>query len=391
MTDGRKYRVQFPTKHSINPKHWSKNANTVKRVLSAESNSVEINSYLQELSVRALKIYNDATNENIIPDARYFRDELKPKQELKKLTFWEAWEAFEKAKSSEVASSTLIKIKTTKKHIQKFNEEILRRSISFERIEKTTLEDFFSFLAQSMADRSNAKYVKILKGFLNWCYDRRYMTNDRYKTYKAKGVSDTLKITLNDSELDRIRSFNYQGKEHLRNASKLFLLSCLTGLRFSDYTTIKTEHLKEQQGEFYLSKHQAKTSDKVEIPLTPEAKEIVDAIISKEVRIITNQKMNDYLKDLCELVGIDEPFEKVTCRGGKKVVTSHPKYELISTHTGRRTFATNLMLKGVAPEIVMEFTGHKDYASFAKYVNIPKISKMQIARNAILGEKMRVA
>ena len=68
-----------------------------------------------------------------------------------------------------------------------------------------------------------------------------------------------------------------------------------------------------------------------------------------------------------------------------------PKYEYISSHTGRRTFATNLLNKGVAAEIVMNFTGHKDYKSFSKYVNIPKRTEMEIVRNALLGNNMQIA
>ena len=67
------------------------------------------------------------------------------------------------------------------------------------------------------------------------------------------------------------------------------------------------------------------------------------------------------------------------------------KKGLITTHTGRRTFATELLLKGVDAGMVMQFTGHKDYKSFSSYVNIPKQTQMNIVRNALLGSTMKIA
>ncbi len=93
--------------------------------------------------------------------------------------------------------------------------------------------------------------------------------------------------------------------------------------------------------------------------------------------------MNEYIKELCQLAQIDEPFEVTTFKGKVPFTYSVPKWRLISTHTARRTFATNLLLQGVPDRIVMEFTGHKDLKSFAKYVNIPNKTSYELVRRAM--------
>jgi len=389
--DGRLYQIKLSTEYSINPKHWTKKG-TWKRVTSADHRATEINSYLESLGKRVTQIYNDAINKNIIPDADYFRDQLKPKEERKILSFWEAWEAYMNVKRQKVQHETFKKLNAIRGHLNAFEED-RNRTIAFKEVSKVFLEDFHLFITskRKLNDQTSGKNIRFLRGFLNWCNERDHLQTQSYKTYKVKGHTDSLKVILTDSELERIRVFDFGSKDYLLNASKLLLLSCYTGLRFSDYSTIKEEHLKEYQGDYYLSKYQVKTGEEVEVPLSKETKDIVDQMIDGRIRVITNQKMNDYAKELCKLVEINEPFEKVTHRGNITERSKHPKHELVSTHTGRRTFATNLLTKGIPPEIVMQYTGHRTYASFSKYVNIPKHTQMEVVRKALLGDTMRVA
>lgn len=92
--------------------------------------------------------------------------------------------------------------------------------------------------------------------------------------------------------------------------------------------------------------------------------------LAGEVRLITNQKLNAYLKELGQLAGIAEPFELIRYRGGKRDATTFPKWERIGCHTGRCTFVTLSLERGLRPEIIMKITGHKDWKSFQRYVNI---------------------
>lgn len=118
----------------------------------------------------------------------------------------------------------------------------------------------------------------------------------------------------------------------------------------------------------------AKTKDILRIPLNVYAKEILSKYFGfgndKPLPSISSQKTNKHLKEICSLARIDEPVTVVTYRGAERIERTLPKYELVGTHTARRTFVILLLEKGMRPEIVMEITGHKDYRTFKKYIKI---------------------
>ena len=117
-----------------------------------------------------------------------------------------------------------------------------------------------------------------------------------------------------------------------------------------------------------------KTKDILSIPLNDYAMEIIDRHrIDDKVHlpvIITNQKMNEYLKELGELAKINEIIEQHRYSGNNKKTTTTEKYNLITTHTARRTFVTLALEKGFRPEVVKEMTRHKNYATFKRYIKI---------------------
>jgi len=115
-----------------------------------------------------------------------------------------------------------------------------------------------------------------------------------------------------------------------------------------------------------------KTRAVVKTPLRTEARAIINRHMGKPnfLPTITNQKSNAYLKELGKLAGIDEPTRNIQYRGSQRIETVKPKYEYLSTHTGRRTFVTLSLEAGARPEIVMEITGHKSYKTFKKYIKI---------------------
>jgi integrase len=85
--------------------------------------------------------------------------------------------------------------------------------------------------------------------------------------------------------------------------------------------------------------------------------------------------MNAYIKRVCEIAEINKPIEKVRYKGNNKIPKTYPKYELISVHVGRKTFATLSIAKGMNSEVTMSITGHKDYKSFSRYVRVAEREK----------------
>ena len=91
---------------------------------------------------------------------------------------------------------------------------------------------------------------------------------------------------------------------------------------------------------------------------------------NKVLPIITNQKMNDYLKELAELAGIDGTVRQTCYRGNERIDEVTPKYALLGTHPGSRTFICNVLALGIPPQVVMKWTGHSDYRAMKPYIDI---------------------
>ena len=86
--------------------------------------------------------------------------------------------------------------------------------------------------------------------------------------------------------------------------------------------------------------------------------------------VISNQKMNDYLEELCELAGFDEEIRETTYQGSDRIDIVLPKYKLIKTHAGRRSFICNALAAGVPVNVVMKWTGHSDYKVMKPYIDV---------------------
>ena len=95
------------------------------------------------------------------------------------------------------------------------------------------------------------------------------------------------------------------------------------------------------------------------------------------------QKYNEAIKDLAKIAKIDKPTQTIKFIGNERVEETKPRYLLISSHTARRTFITNLIFKKVAPEIIMKITGHKTRKSFEKYIRITECDAIDKVREAL--------
>ena len=391
LTDGRGVQIKVQSDYSVNPKHWGKN----QRVLSANSNAVEINKQLGKFKNAVLNIYQKAKLEGLKVNAEYIREQLKPTKEAVSgnVEFWNVWEYFLQYKRGSYKEKSFEKFQALKNHLKQFEAEVKLplqlKTVTAETLNK--LQDYFFNKAAhnnkiGLNTQTTAKYMELFKSFLNWAVNHQYTDNSSFRNFTPIHQPDTLKVILTAEDKEKIKKANFGVKGYLNNVRELLILSTLTGLRYSDYSRIKGEHLKkDEDGSPVLHIRQEKTDEYVDIPLTLEANAIINRLLSGEIHPISNQKMNEYVKELCKIAEVDEPFEIHKYKGKLKTSQTLPKYELVTTHTGRRTFATDLLLKGVPAQTVMKFTGHRDYKSFAKYVNIPKKAEMNLVKLALMG------
>jgi integrase len=122
---------------------------------------------------------------------------------------------------------------------------------------------------------------------------------------------------------------------------------------------LKREQIKKDEIKLTVKK----TKQLLTIPLNSYSKAILARYegMLKPLPVISNRNMNYAVKDLCKLAGIDEQIEIVRFRGTKREAITYPKYELIGVHTGRKTFCSLSLEKGMSAEEVMSISGHSDY------------------------------
>lgn len=150
----------------------------------------------------------------------------------------------------------------------------------------------------------------------------------------------------------------------LSRARNLFLIGCYTGLRASDFSRLREAHI----GRFITIKTK-KTGTPVVIPIHPVVREILDSGFDLS-DVVSDQKLNVHIKELCRLAGIDEEVLVNKNVGGRNTEVVLPKYKLVSSHTARRSFATNAYKAGVPTLAIMKITGHKLESTFLKYIRV---------------------
>ena len=156
------------------------------------------------------------------------------------------------------------------------------------------------------------------------------------------------------------------------------MFQCFTGLRYSDVENLKKSDIREN----FIEVTTVKTSDNLIIELNNHSKDIIEKYkdyfnkYNKAFPVITNQKMNDYLKELAEIAEITEPIRETYYKGNERIDEVTPKYNLLSTHAGRRTFICNALALGIPPQVVMKWTGHSDYKAMKPYIDIADQTKI---------------
>ena len=209
--------------------------------------------------------------------------------------------------------------------------------------------------------------IKILKTFMNQAYERNLHSNlDYKKSMFSKPIEETRAIYLNAKELSMIYKLDLSDNTTLENVRDWFLIGSYTGLRFSDLGKLTNDNFTKSTIEITTQK----TDTSISIPLHPIVSNILNKHNYSLPKLMSNQKFNEYIKEVAKLAKIDEPILVEQTKGTLKTKQTVSKYTLISAHTARRSFATNAFIAGVPPIQIMKLTGHKTEASFMKYIKI---------------------
>ena len=191
---------------------------------------------------------------------------------------------------------------------------------------------------------------------MNEAVGRKLTTNLQFKNKRFR----------NEKEINRLYALDLANNSRLEKVRDLFIIACDTGLRFSDLIELRNENIINNGSVIRIRTQ--KTGEVVIIPLKGKVKEILKKYEGIPPQAISNQKMNEYLKELGEMAELIEDVVISLTKGGTRQTETFKKFELITTHTARRSFATNAYLQNVPTISIMKITGHTTAKSFLKYI-----------------------
>ena len=379
-------RIEFTTGYRIDAIKWDADKQRVKNSCSnkLKQSASEINASLLEYYTEIQAIFKKFEVEEAMPTPEQIKEafnalhkpaseEPKTKEKVLPCDFFQVFDDFVEdcGRQNDWTDSTYEKFAAVKNHLTNFRE-----GLTFEFFDERGLNDYISYLrdVKEMRNTTIGKQLSFLKWFLRWAFKKGVHQNNAYDSYKPKLKSTQKKIIfLTWDELNRLREFKIpSNKQALERVRDVFLFQCFTGLRYSDVFNL---HRSDIKGD-HIEVTTVKTSDSLIIELNNHSKAILDKYKDvpfendKVLPVITNQKMNDYLKELAELAGINEPVRQTYYRGNERIDEVTPKYALLGTHAGRRTFICNALALGIPPQVVMKWTGHSDYKAMKPYIDI---------------------
>lgn len=273
--------------------------------------------------------------------------------------------------------------------------------LTFAELTKSKLTGLLKYYIEQGCNNSyTTKHFSILKLLIKEAISEGTQVDSSFRDFKPKILkneeadvivlsenefNDLLSLDLSDSNKTHKYIKDVKGEKieqtvsfaTLEKVRNLFIFSSASGFRYSDLMDLKKEHI--QNG--WIRKKQVKgnKTHKIELPLNNLSKYILSLYdeLSTPLPKISNQKANEYLKQVGKLAGIDTPTEK-TIKTGTEIITKlHPKHELMTMHMGRRVFASLSLAKGIHIQNVMAMTGHKKITTFRRYMKIDEKSKLE--------------
>lgn len=377
--------TKFPTGETIEPQFWDSKTQRAKQTKKFPTHP-EFNTRLSKIETVAENLLRQYMNDNDQqpPTVEVYRELLndtlnKTPAKQKPLDLFGFIESFLKEYETRINEKTGKPITKTSLRVYRQSLRVLKefkakeyknRPFSFAQIDYLFYTQFQQFLVkENFATNTIGKHIRTLKTFFLEARERGLMPNFSTKKFRAVSEqSDT--IYLNQREINTLFELDLNLNPRLEKVRDLFLVGCWTGLRFSDFTRIKKENI---DGE-YIEITTQKTGETVVIPIHRQVEAIMKRYEGKTPNSlpapISNQKMNDYLKELGQIAGFDETISSSITKGGMKQTVSHPKWEMITTHTARRSFATNQYLAGFPSESIRKITGHRTESAFIKYIKV---------------------
>lgn len=374
-------RLFYYVGHSLPEEHWDK---VRQRAITTRANPhyESLNVSLDDLQKKVLTIYNTFELSGESLSVERFKKEMdiltgktsrSAEQKLTRQNLFEFINSFiqSRKENPEYARGTISRYKVTLSHLRNF-EKYSKKNLDFDSITLDFYERFTKYLyTKNYTNNFIGKLVCTLKVFLNEATEKGINKNMAFKNRRFSVLrEDVNHVYLTEREIDVIYQLDLSENLKLDRVRDLFVIGCYTGLRFSDLSKLSAHHIVHRDDLELIQITTQKTLQSVTIPLHPFVKSIILKYHGNIPRTLSNQKMNDYLKEVGQLAGLNEVVSITKTRGGKRSDTVNEKWEIVTTHTARRSFATNAFKSGIPSISIMKITGHTTEKSLMKYIKI---------------------
>jgi site-specific recombinase XerD len=353
-------RFEFSTNKSINPDKWSSEGSKVKGT-SEEART--INSHLDYLKNQILQAEKKLIKKDISVSSENLKNELFGLTETKRMLvpiFQDHNNKIKELVGKEYAPGTLERYTTSLKHTIEFMQWKYNISdIDITKIDHAFITDY-EFWLRSVRNCANNTAVKYLKNFnkiIKLCLANDWLDKNPFANYKSK-VKEVERVYLTEDEIQSIIEKDFK-TERLSLVRDIFLFSCFTGLAYIDVKNLTKSHISFGiDGEKWIFTHRQKTESASKIPILPVTQMIIDKYENhpqcnnedKLLPILSNQKMNAYLKEIAAICEIEKE---------------------LTFHIARHTFATTVTLtNGVPIESVSKMLGHKNLRTTQHYAKV---------------------
>lgn len=374
-------RTLISTGYTVKPIHWDDMKKWVRR---ACPQFEEIDSSLTKITSKLGEILTFAKDNGIDPTVDFVLLELEKnrdyEQRSNRVNMFTTLDLYIDEKKGKVSVDQIKDYKSLKKHLTNFKEHS-SQPVTFRNLNLKFYNEFMDYLfykaekpdgSIGLLTNSAGKVIRLLKGFVNYQVAKGTIPAVDLTHFKVV-EEETDAIYLSENELATIYKLDLSEDKELEEIRDVFIVGCFTGLRYSDLSTLSPEHIDTENGFIHLK--QRKVHKAVVIPMIDYVPEILRKY-DYDLPKITSYKFNERVKELGEKAKFNQKIEIVRKKGNQRVKDVRKKWEMMSSHTCRRSFCTNMYLSGFPAEELMRISGHKSPAAFMRYI---KVDNMQAA------------
>ena len=375
LRDGRTLDIKAKTNYHIDPANWDEAEQRPTKKALKNIDNANLDTDLATLKNELLKEYNKSKGVKII-DSQWLKDFINPPQEEEKLPdkLVDYIDTYIEFKKAEVKSSTITKCNVIKHLLQRY--QVHTKSIVYIRdVDAKFKLNFEKYcISVGYAPNTTARNIRFIKTFCRHAKSNGIETHYQLDSIKAK-YHKVENIYLDEKEIEAIEKIKSKDlTEGLVNARDWLLISCYCGQRVSDFlrfdkSMIRYEKNKKGELKPLIEFTQVKTEKVMTIPLHSKIIEIMQKYDGNFPRKISDQRYNEHIKKVCELANIITPIHGTLYDHNlkEKVTKEYPKWMFVSSHIGRRSFASNNYGK-IPTSFLMYITGHSTEAMFLTYI-----------------------